>query len=274
MKDNALTLIILEKLDNNTLVLPTLPDIALRVREAAEDPEVDIAGLADIITTDPALASRIITFSNSAMLRGTKAVTDVKEACMRMGLSKVKTISTALALEQLFVTDSEVIKVQMHKAWMDSVTITSNAVAAFSVCRKIARLDIDTLFLTALVHRIGMIAVINEAGNSPDKYGSEAYLKNTANRVCPILGGQILKKWGFDQDIIHAVENWSTLKNDTPSVTYTDYLRLSGALIGIFGRNQAKVIKLCQGKKMFEDIEVFDGDDFLEVQNAVLASFL
>lgn len=274
MKDNALTLCILDKLENNTLILPTLPDIALKVREAADDPEIDISGLADVISTDPALASRIIRYGNTSMVRGNKVVTDVKDACMRMGLAKVKIIATALALEQLFVTDSDVIKIQMHKAWMDTVTITANATAAFAVCRKVARLNADTMFLTALVHRIGIIAVINEASYDPKRYGSEAFLKNTANRVCPIIGGQILKKWDFEQPIVSAVEKWSTLRNDGEGVIYADYLRIAGVLVGIFGRNESKVIKHCQSKNMFEDMDVFESDKFLEVQNAVLASFL
>jgi len=36
---NALSTILVEKINNDTLVLPTLPAIALKVRKAADDPD-------------------------------------------------------------------------------------------------------------------------------------------------------------------------------------------------------------------------------------------
>jgi len=38
---NALLTILVEKINNDTLVLPTLPAIALKVRKAADDPNVN-----------------------------------------------------------------------------------------------------------------------------------------------------------------------------------------------------------------------------------------
>ena len=38
-----------QAIENDELVLPTLPEVALRVREAAEDPDVSIPTLAKVI---------------------------------------------------------------------------------------------------------------------------------------------------------------------------------------------------------------------------------
>jgi HD-like signal output (HDOD) protein len=39
---NALSTILVEKINNDTLVLPTLPAIALKVRKAADDPDINL----------------------------------------------------------------------------------------------------------------------------------------------------------------------------------------------------------------------------------------
>ena len=48
------------------LVLPTMPELALRVREVADDHNASIKQLAAVIGTDAALTARIIKVSNSA----------------------------------------------------------------------------------------------------------------------------------------------------------------------------------------------------------------
>ncbi len=40
--EQALLTLLMEKLSNNLLVLPTLPEIAVRVRQAADDPEINL----------------------------------------------------------------------------------------------------------------------------------------------------------------------------------------------------------------------------------------
>ena len=50
---------ILAELEDGTLVLPTLPEVALQVRDVVDDPDVTAQGLAEIITTDAALSARL-----------------------------------------------------------------------------------------------------------------------------------------------------------------------------------------------------------------------
>ena len=52
----ALLTILEQKIRDDSLVLPTLPEIALKVRQSAEDPKISLAKMADVIAQDPALA--------------------------------------------------------------------------------------------------------------------------------------------------------------------------------------------------------------------------
>lgn len=56
---------IIAAIKSDQLVLPTLPEVALRVREVADDPTADIESLANVINGDPALSARLIRVANS-----------------------------------------------------------------------------------------------------------------------------------------------------------------------------------------------------------------
>ena len=51
---------IINAIKNDSLVLPTLPEVALRVRDEAENPESNLNSLGKIISSDPALSASII----------------------------------------------------------------------------------------------------------------------------------------------------------------------------------------------------------------------
>ena len=65
---NALLTILVEKIRTDTLVLPSLPEIALKIRKMADDPNVNLAKMSDMISHDPALSARIMKIANSAFV--------------------------------------------------------------------------------------------------------------------------------------------------------------------------------------------------------------
>lgn len=56
---------LVEAIDNDDLVLPTLPEVALQIRRAAEDPEISVSTLSKVIGRDTALSARLIKVVNS-----------------------------------------------------------------------------------------------------------------------------------------------------------------------------------------------------------------
>ena len=108
--ENALLTILIDRINNDTLVLPTLPEIAVKVRQAADDPEVNLLQMADVISQDPALAARMIKVANSAFMGRSVKVNTLNQAVTRIGLRQIKNIATAMAMEHLFVSNNKLIK--------------------------------------------------------------------------------------------------------------------------------------------------------------------
>ena len=48
--ENALLTILVDRINNDTLVLPTLPEVAVKVRQAADNPNVNLMDMADVIS--------------------------------------------------------------------------------------------------------------------------------------------------------------------------------------------------------------------------------
>ena len=60
--ENALLTILVEKIKNDSIVLPTLPAIALKVRKAADNPNINLNQMGDIIGQDPSQVPELSKF--------------------------------------------------------------------------------------------------------------------------------------------------------------------------------------------------------------------
>ncbi|MBT8439119.1 MAG: HDOD domain-containing protein, partial [Gammaproteobacteria bacterium] len=65
MDINQFRMKLIKAIDNNEIVLPTLPEVALQVRDEAEKENTTAKNLADIISTDAAISARLLQVSNS-----------------------------------------------------------------------------------------------------------------------------------------------------------------------------------------------------------------
>ena len=98
---------LVEAIDNDDLVLPTLPEVALQIRRAAEDPDISVTTLSKVIGRDTALSARLIKVVNSPLLRSTQEVTDLHTAITRLGTNYSSNLAIGLVMEQIFNARSE-----------------------------------------------------------------------------------------------------------------------------------------------------------------------
>jgi two-component system, cell cycle response regulator len=82
----------------NSTQLPTLPVIAMQVLELTRREDVSAPEIADLIMTDPALASKILKTVNSPFYGLTKQVSTVSQALVILGLQAAKTLALGFSL--------------------------------------------------------------------------------------------------------------------------------------------------------------------------------
>ncbi|GLR71176.1 HDOD domain-containing protein [Agaribacter marinus] len=272
---NALLTILVEKINNDTLVLPTLPAIALKVRKAADDPNINLNGMAEVVGQDPSLSARMIKISNSAYLGRTVKVTSTTQAVTRIGLSQVKNIATALAMEQLFVSKNEIVKKYMTEKWGQIINVVANSMAALTIYQRSNKdnnLSLDTMALCALVADIGGLPVLTEAERHDSVFANPAFLDVAIDKLAGRIGGSIMREWQFNDVFIECAEHWRDVEFNTAQVGYLDFVRAGAALAKQIDKPD-EVLAQAQTRGVFSDIEELQSEEFVELRENAKAIF-
>lgn len=269
---------LLKKLKADALVLPTLPEVAMRVQEVVARPDSSPKQVAEIIGQDAAISARMIKVANSAMYsRGTKAE-NINSAVSRIGLTQIKAIATSVAMEQLFISTNEMVWEVMDEVWRSSIEVTSAACALlmkYSKTHKGCGLNYDTLTLASLVHNIGALPVLTEAEAHPHLFTSIEQLRALVRKMQGPIGRAVLKSWDFSPEVMEVVERWADLPYLPERVTYLDFVRSAAFYTG----------ELRAGHELEERLDVFvkrglpvspeylGSDEFLDNYHSIKMSY-
>jgi HD-like signal output (HDOD) protein len=215
---------LIQAIDKDQLVLPTLPEVALRVREAAENPDVSIPDLVREISTDAALSARLIKVVNSPLLRTRQEITDLGMAVNRMGINYTANLAIGLAMAQMFQATSDVIDRKMRE-----VRARSTEVAGIShvLCRHYTRLKPDQATLAGLVHQIGVLPILSYAEENNQLMSDSISLNLVIERIHPILGDRILAAWDFPVPLRHIPTEHLDFNRSTPTIDYADIVQVA-----------------------------------------------
>lgn len=217
---------IIDDLENERLPLPTLPEVALRVRETADDEDASITDVARIIETDAALSARIVQVGNSALYRGVNPAETVQAAAMRMGLDTVRTLATSLVMKQLFQATHPVVDLYLRKAWKQSTDV---AALSAVIARSVTGLEADSALLAGLTHCIGLSPILVKAESDPALLNDSQKLEALLYELYPVVGSQILKNWGFSDMLIKVpAEHLMTVrKGNNGQPDYVDVVQVA-----------------------------------------------
>lgn len=185
------------------LRLPSLPDVAMQVRDAVANPDFGLADVARVLETDPALCVRLIQVANSPAYRGAQPVQSVQEAAGRLGLKSVQSFTMAMAMRDLFHAESEAARQESINLYASSQELAS---LAFAMARRIPELNPDRALLAGLVRNIGALPIISYCDSHPVLSCDLDSLSNAVQQLKDITGGLVLRHWGFDDEMVALAE--------------------------------------------------------------------
>ena len=215
---------LIQAIDNDELVLPTLPEVALKVREAAEDPDISIPQLSKVIGNDAALTARIIKVVNSPLLRTNKEITDLQMAVSRLGINYTCNLATGLAMEQMFQATSDVVDRKMREVWNKSTEIAG---ICHVLCKHYTRLLPDQATLAGLVHQIGVLPILTYAEEHSELLADSISLNHVIEQIHPIIGDKILRTWEFPELISMVPGQYLDFTRDSAKVDYVDIVQVA-----------------------------------------------
>ncbi len=206
------------------LKIPTIPDVAFKIRKAINDPTANNSKIAKVVQIDPTITARLIRIANSPLYRGRRAIESCPEALTRVGLKASQHIITSFALKTVFQAKTPLVRKKMTDLWQHS-----SYVAAISAvfAHKIQGFDPDKAMLAGLIHDIGVVPILTFADSFKGTLDARE-LAETVRKLRIEIGIFILRQWDFGedfQDVVRHAENWRRAVEH--NVDYADIVMLS-----------------------------------------------
>lgn len=209
-------------LKSDRAILPSLPDLAMRIRRAIDDETSDARNVARLVESDPAMAVKLLKVANSALYGGLGSVETCSGAVVRLGMQTTKQLVMTFALKDVFHSKDPMIQKRMHVLWKHSAQI---AALCFVLAREIKGMSAEEALLIGLVHDVGAIVILNYIEKYPALGDNEVVLEETITRMRGELGAMILRKWNFTPAVVAGArdaENW--LRQQSGNADFTDLL--------------------------------------------------
>lgn len=210
---NAITFKILEDiardLSSSEITFPTFLDITFQVRSALKDPNLSVEQLAKLVGAEPLMSAKIIRMANSvAMNPSGREIGDVKNAIVRVGMEAVRTVSFAVAMEQLLKSK----QMQPFEGISKRLWEHTSHVAALCrvLARKIAKINGDEAMFTGLVHDLGVFYLMSRAANFPELVADKAELHSLLVGWHDNIGHALLSALGSPESVVTAVQEHET----------------------------------------------------------------
>jgi len=206
------------------LHVPSLPDVALRLRSALQK-DIDIADAVKIINLDPVISSKLIQVVNSPFYRTFNPITNSHDAVNRLGLKTTQNLVTSISMNNLFRSNNKQLNKRIQQLWQQSIQIASLSYTLASFSHKI---NPDEALLAGLVHNIGALPIVTYAESQAESDYTEQELEQTIATLHSRIGVYILKKWRFPeslQQIPAQVSNW--YHDENPELQLSDIVLLA-----------------------------------------------
>ncbi len=146
--------------------LPQLPQVMLELVKACGKDSADIDELTRIISTDPALTSKLLQIIASPYVNLPKQVNTIKAAVVYLGLDTIRNIAISSSAMHFFKLSKSLPGFDITRFWYHSYKC---GVMAKRIATEEGQANPDEFFLAGLLHDIGSLVLM---GTFPKAYGN------------------------------------------------------------------------------------------------------
>lgn len=209
---------------DETLKLPSLPDVAIRLRKAMES-EVTMEEVARIVQMDPAIAAKLIHVANSPLYLPVAPINNCQDAVTRLGLAATRNLVISYSLRQIFQCRDPYINQLLHAEWKKSLHLSC---LCWVLASENGGVNPQEAQLAGLVADIGIVPFLHFAENFPREYWKTEEIEQALPYVREPLGIFLLTRLDFPAELVeipHRAEAW--LEDGGPQIGIGDVVMLS-----------------------------------------------
>jgi HD-like signal output (HDOD) protein len=235
-------------LTGGKLELPSFPDIALRVRKALANEDVLIDQVVKIISSEPALAARLLQLANSAALSpGGRRVVDLRAAMARIGFNMARSATIAFAMSQLRRAQAfKGLEKPFAELWTNSTRV---AAVSFVLARRVPTLNADAAMLAGLLHGVGKLYILSKIPRFPALLRQPAEYQQLVSSWHANIAKAVLENWEMPDEIVTAVHLYEDIDRDrVHPPLITDVLALSCLVVSLPGDLEALEVGLAASR--------------------------
>ena len=218
-------LAILEKIENISSI-PTLPTVIERLTRLLQNPKTSAEEVGKAITTDQALASKVLKLVNSAFYGFPGRISTITHAIVILGFSTVKNVVLTASIFDAFRNKGDGNSTfNLEDFWLHSIACGA---ASLSIAKQLGSNEKEECFIAGLIHDIGKIilcqympqefnfAISQSRKNSQLFYETEKKLFDSTHEE---VGGYLTERWNLPVDLQNAVKY-----HHNPSPSHEHYM--------------------------------------------------
>jgi len=199
-----------EKLVQEIESLPRFPENIVTLQREIDKPEAELADIARMISTDPALMADLLKVVNSAAYMLPKRVDNIIEAVKLVGLRGLKNLLYQYGTQQVLGSETPETKMLWEHSYR-------TAYYAYNLARSVTKKRdiLDDVYAGGILHDMGKIIFSSthpEMINRIEKFclnkgiPAELFEDLSSGLNHAEIGGRIARKWNFPEALVHAIE--------------------------------------------------------------------
>jgi diguanylate cyclase (GGDEF)-like protein len=188
--------------------LPSPPAVAARLIKVADDPDLNMTTVVDILRVDPALTAKLLRLANSPLYARRRHIDTLQQAVTLLGLDAVMTAALSLTLLSDHTAGSRASVFQ--KQWSRSVHA---AVAAQALAVHLPVVPPPDAFLAALLQDIGVLVIAKLEPSVYEALDQPSHEPLIDAEVCTLgfdhatAGAELLSAWNLPGHVVNAVRH-------------------------------------------------------------------
>ncbi len=208
-------------LKSNNLNVPSFPDVALRIKQLLDDPNVTVKDISDVLNNDPAMTAKLLKTCNCPLYRTANEITSNRDAIVRLGFDTTRQLITIFALKEVFNSRNKFLQHKMGELWAHSSEVAS---IAYVLATKTPGINPEQAMLAGLMQDIGAIPILNYIENYPEFMKLDYKIDDIILSLKSRIGEKVLETWGFSSNLIEVAKNsnnW-TFQSPGDKASYVD----------------------------------------------------
>ena len=244
----------------------TLPHIAMKVMEVANDPNSGAMDLKEVMEYDPALSTRVLRYVNSSKYGIRNSITSLAQAIAYLGVKQIRNMAITTSVSELFRDERQIGPYSRKQLWHHLVSV---GVCARLLAMRRGVSNFEDCFLAGLLHDIGIVL---EDQHLHQPFTDVIHSMEEKKTLCQWereklsfthteLAYQVVRRWKFPESIAAAIRyHHQSDKYEGPSQSLVYCVEVANTLCTLKGISSVGKKLVQFNKKAFEELSLERND--------------